>query len=421
MIEKGCGILTIDGCNCEDLAKRYGTPVMIISEEVMEDKCSRLRESFLDKYENVRAAYAGKAFLPLAMCKFIEEQGLCLDVVSGGELYTAMRAEFPPERIEFNGNNKSAEELEMAVDYGVGRIIVDGVDEPELIEEVCRRKNKTVNVLMRITPGVDSHTHRFITTGSLDSKFGIPMERAEDVFLRLEQSSRINLLGFHFHIGSQLHDNASYLLALDVLLDLIGRFKEKYGFLTREINIGGGFGIRYTDEDEAKPYDYFFEPIMERIEDGFREIGDPRPTVVTEPGRSIVGEAGVTLYRVGSTKNIPGVRRYVSVDGGMTDNIRPALYGSKYESWTSSRKEEELVTVCGKCCESGDILLKDVTMKRPERGDLLAVFGTGAYCWSMLSNYNKIPSLPVIMTKEGKSRLIVRGQTYEDLISREVL
>ena len=305
MIEKGCGILTIDGCNCEDLAKRYGTPVMIISEEVMEDKCSRLRESFLDKYENVRAAYAGKAFLPLAMCKFIEEQGLCLDVVSGGELYTAMRAEFPPERIEFNGNNKSAEELEMAVDYGVGRIIVDGVDEPELIEEVCRRKNKTVNVLMRITPGVDSHTHRFITTGSLDSKFGIPMERAEDVFLRLEQSSRINLLGFHFHIGSQLHDNASYLLALDVLLDLIGRFKEKYGFLTREINIGGGFGIRYTDEDEAKPYDYFFEPIMERIEDGFREIGDPRPTVVTEPGRSIVGEAGVTLYRVGAPRIFP--------------------------------------------------------------------------------------------------------------------
>jgi diaminopimelate decarboxylase len=421
VIERKNGRLLIDGCDSEDLARQYGTPLFVVSEGYMEERCRELRESFLNKYENVRAAYAGKAFLPMAMCKFVEEQGLCLDVVSGGELYTAIKAGFPAERIEFNGNNKSRGELEMAVDYGVGRIIVDGVDEPELIEEVCSSLDKEVDVLMRITPGVDSHTHRFITTGGLDSKFGIPMERVEEIFHNLEGCPHVNLLGFHFHVGSQLHDNTSYLLALDVLMELIGRLKEKYGFQTKEINIGGGFGIYYTGEDDAKPYAYFFEPIMNKIEAGFQELGEPRPTVVTEPGRSIVGGAGVTLYTVGTTKEIPGVRKYVSVDGGMTDNIRPALYDSKYECWSSSQREKETVTVCGKCCESGDILLTDVTINKPERGDHLAIFGTGAYCWSMSGNYNKIPSLPVVMTKEGKSRLIVRGQSYEELISREIL
>lgn len=421
MIETKNGRLAIDGCDAEDLAREYGTPLMIISQEHMEKRVKQLRGSFLDKYENVRAAYAGKAFLPLAMCRFIEEQGLCLDVVSGGELYTAICARFPPEKIEFNGNNKSREELEMAIGCGVGRIIVDGTDEPELIQQICREKNKRTNVLMRITPGVDSHTHRFITTGSLDSKFGIPMDQVEEVFKKIQGYPHLELLGFHFHVGSQLHDNTAYLLALEVLLKTIENLEEKYGFQTKEINVGGGFGICYTREDQAKPYGYFLDPIMERIEEEYRKKGKTRPAVVAEPGRSIVGEAGMTLYTVGSTKEIPGVRRYVSVDGGMTDNIRPALYDAKYEAWSSSGKAEEKITVCGKCCESGDILLRDVMMNRPERGDLLAIFSTGAYCWSMYSNYNKIPGPPVIMTKEGNSRLVVKRQSYQDLIREEVL
>lgn len=421
MIETKNGRLAIDGCDARELAREYGTPLMIISQEHMEKKVKQLRDSFLDKYENVRAAYAGKAFLPLAMCRFIQEQGLCLDVVSGGELYTAICAQFPPEKIEFNGNNKSREELEMAIDYGVGRIIIDGTDEPELIQQICSEKNKKIKVLMRITPGVDSHTHRFITTGSLDSKFGIPMDQVDGVFERIQGHPHLDLLGFHFHVGSQLHDNESYLLALEVLLKTIERLEEKYGFQTKEINVGGGFGIRYTQEDQVKPYGYFLDPIMERIEEEYRKKGKTRPAVVTEPGRSIVGEAGVTLYTVGSTKEIPGVRRYVSVDGGMTDNIRPALYDAQYEAWTSSGKAQEKTTVCGKCCESGDILLRDVMMNRPERGDLLAIFSTGAYCWSMSSNYNKIPGLPVVMTKGGDSRLVVKRQSYRELIRGEVL
>ncbi|MEG0662808.1 MAG: diaminopimelate decarboxylase, partial [Anaerovoracaceae bacterium] len=327
-------------------------------------------------------------------------------------------------RIEFNGNNKSLEELEMAIDYGVGRIIIDGTDELALIESVCKEKNKPVKALMRITPGVDSHTHQYITTGNVDSKFGIPQEESvfNGVFEAVLDSKWVDLVGLHFHVGSQLHENDSYLVATGILLELIGKLKDKYGFVTRELNIGGGFGIRYTEADDEKPYAYFLEPVMEKIKEGFAQLSLDMPAVVIEPGRSIVANAGVTLYTVGTIKEIPGVRKYVSVDGGMTDNIRPALYESGYECFVATQEEaQETVTICGKCCESGDILIKDVTVRAPKRGDLLAVYSTGAYCYSMSSNYNKIPLLPVVMTSKGSERLIVRRQSYEDLISRELV
>lgn len=414
--------LMIEGISTETLATKYGTPVMVFSEDAIRQKIRELREQFLDRYDNVRAAYAGKAFLPMAMCKLIDQEGLCLDVVSGGELYTALQAGFPVERIEFNGNNKSVDEIRMAVENGIGRIIIDGADEVKLIEDACRIAGKSIKALLRISPGVDSHTHQFITTGNVDSKFGIPVhgDILEQVFLNISASKHVDLLGFHIHIGSQIHENDTYLQAVDAILNIISELSNKYDLVTKEINIGGGFGVRYTQEDQVKPYSYYMDPIMRQIEAWSAKTGLERPTVAIEPGRSIVANAGSTLYRVGAIKDIPGVRKYVSVDGGMTDNIRTALYESKYECHVNSNAiTEEIVTICGKCCESGDILIRDVLTKSPTRGDLLTIFSTGAYCMPMASNYNKIPMLPVVFISGGQDRLVVRRQTYEELLERE--
>lgn len=419
-------ILYFDGCNTVELAKQYGTPLYVMSETSIVEKCTEIRETFLNKYERTRAAYASKAFLTLTMCKIIEREGLCMDVVSGGELYTAIKANFPPEKIEFNGNNKSVEELELAIDYNIGRIIVDGLDELCLIEEICKEKNKKVNILYRITPGVKSDSHDYIVTGKKDSKFGIPLDD-EVIFPAIEQaikSPHVNFMGFHFHVGSQLHNNESHLKALDTALKLIKDTREKYDFVTPELNVGGGFGIKYTKEDDNKPYAYFLDPMMEKIEKFSKDLNITRPEIVIEPGRSIVGEAGITLYTVGTIKDIKSIRKYVSVDGGMTDNIRPALYQAKYEGLAANKAEEaktDLVTISGKCCESGDILIKDAHVAKLERGDIFAVFSTGAYNYAMAGNYNKSPIPAVVLVKDGKSDLIVKRQSYDHMIENEVI
>lgn len=419
------GILYYDGCNTVDLAKEYGTPLYVMSESQILEKCKEIKESFLDKYERTRAAYAAKAFLTVSMCKIIEKAGLCIDVVSGGELYTAIKANFPAENIEFNGNNKTLEEIQLAIDYNIGRIIIDGLDELELIEDVCKEKGKKVNVLYRITPGVKSDSHDYIVTGKKDSKFGIPLDD-EIIYPAIERaikSEYVRFMGFHFHVGSQLHNNDSHLKALDTSLKLIKDTKERYGYVTPEINVGGGYGIRYTDADNVKPYSYFLDPMMDKIEKFSKELGITRPEVVIEPGRSIVGEAGITLYTVGTIKDIPGIRKYVSVDGGMTDNIRPALYQAKYEGIVANKADTpktDMVTICGKCCESGDILIKDAKVAPMERGDILAMFSTGAYGYTMASNYNKIPLPAIVLVKEGKSKIMVKRQSYEDMIRNEI-
>lgn len=420
------GLLYFDGCNTVELAKEYGTPLYVLSETAIVEKCREITESFLKKYERTRAAYAAKAFLTVAMCKIIEREGLCIDVVSGGELFTAVKAEFPAEKIEFNGNNKSIQELELAIDYNIGRIIVDGLDELDLIEEICKRKNKKTNILYRITPGVKSDSHDYIVTGKKDSKFGIPLDEEiiSNAIQKAVESEYVNFMGFHFHVGSQLHDNGSHLQALETALKLIKDTKEKYNYVTPELNIGGGFGIHYTDEDNKKPYAYFLDPMMKRIEEFSKELNIERPEIVIEPGRSIIGEAGITLYTIGTSKDIPGIRKYVSVDGGMTDNIRPALYQAKYESIIANKADKEkteTVTISGKCCESGDILIKDEKMPTPERGDILAIFSTGAYGYSMASNYNKNPIPAVVLVKDGTSRVIVKRQTYEDILRNELV
>lgn len=416
-------VLYFDGCSTVELAEKYGTPLYVYSENAIVKECKEIKECFLDKYENTRAAYATKAFSSIAMCKIMDREGFCMDVVSGGELFTAIKAGFPPEKIEFNGNNKLKAEIELAVDYEIGRIIIDGLQELELIEEVCKEKNKKMNVLYRITPGVDSHTHDYITTGKKDSKFGIPLD--EDVIYPAIKaainSPYVNFKGMHFHVGSQLFDNRSHLLALETTLQLVKKTKEKYGYNIIEINVGGGFGVTYTNE-ERKPYEYFLKPIMERVIEFSNEIGIERPAVVIEPGRSIVAEAGMSLYKVGSIKNIKGIRKYVSIDGGMTDNIRPALYQAEYSGVIANKMNEianDEITVCGKCCESGDILIKDGKFPKTEAGDILSIFSTGAYGYSMASNYNKNPIPGVVLVKDGKSAEIVKRQSYDDIIERE--
>lgn len=420
------GIMYFDGCNTVELAEKYGTPLYVMSETSIVEKCTELKNSFLNKYERTRAAYAAKAFLTISMCKIIEREGLCIDVVSGGELYTAIMADFPAEKIEFNGNNKSLDEIELAVSYNIGRIIVDGLDELDLIEKVCKEKGKKVNILYRITPGVKSDSHDYIVTGKKDSKFGIPLVD-EIIFSAVEKaikSEYVNFMGFHFHVGSQLNDNTSHLMALDTSLKLIKDTKEKYGYVTPEINVGGGYGIRYTDADDKKPYSYFLDPMMEKIERFSEELNITRPEVVIEPGRSIVGEAGITLYTVGTIKEIPGIRKYVSVDGGMTDNIRPALYQAKYEGVAANKASEpktDIVTICGKCCESGDILIKDAHVAPLKRGDIFAIFSTGAYGYAMANNYNKNTFPAIVLVKDGQSEIMVKRQSYDDMIKNELL
>ena len=420
------GILYCDGCSTVDLAKQYGTPLYVMSEGDIEDKMREIKTCFLDKYPNTRAAYASKAFCTMAIYKICEKEGFCIDIVSGGELHTAIKAGFPAERIEFNGNNKLPQEIEEALDYGIGRFIVDGLQEVALIEAICKEKGKTANILFRVTPGVAASTHDYITTGKKDSKFGIP--RDEDVFFPQVEAAikaeHINFLGLHFHVGSQLFDNAPFLQALDIILDKVAEIKKRFDYDIKELNLGGGFGATYIDE-ERKPYAYFLAPMMERIEAFFTELGVERPAVVIEPGRSIVAEAGLSLYTIGSIKDIRDIRKYVSVDGGMTDNIRPALYQAEYEGLVANKASEpkdDKVTICGKCCESGDILIKDCMITGTAKaGDLFAMFSTGAYGFSMASNYNSNPIPAVVLVKDGKSELIVKRQSYDDIIKNQIM
>lgn len=413
-----------EGYDTVELAKKYGTPLYIISEEKIRNRCREIREDFLEKHEGTKAAYASKAFLTLAMCKIIDSEGLGLDVVSGGELYTAIKADFPMDKVMFHGNNKSYSELQMAVENGVGRIVVDNLEEIEIIDEICREKNKTIKILIRIAPGVEGKTHKYISTGQKDSKFGIPLEEDKiNMAVRKSMNSDyIELMGFHFHIGSNLFDNESYVKAIEAVLQLYKELEDKLGFVGKEINTGGGFGIYYTKKDDVKPLKFFTDAIIETIDKTCKLLDIQKPTVIIEPGRWIIGEAGITLYTVGTVKEIKGVRTYVSVDGGLPDNPRPALYGAKYEAIVANKynmKKDTTVTIAGKCCETGDILIWDLEVPEIQRGDTLAVMSTGAYNHSMSSNYNKIPKPAVVLLKKEVDSLIVERQTYEDLLRNE--
>ena len=414
-----------DGCDTVDLARKYGTPLYVMSETAIRNRLKELHESFIDRYPGVRAVYASKAFQTLDICRLVAAEGLGLDVVSGGELFAARKAGFPMDAVFFHGNGKTDEELRMAVELGVGRIVVDNLDELEALDRIAVESGKRLKILFRITPGVDSHTHEYIATGKLDSKFGIPLDPSvRDAYIgRALGMKGVDLVGFHFHVGSQLLDNESHVMAIRIALDFMAELRKDYGFVTRELNLGGGFGVRYTAKDEPKGFAYFVDAMMAAVSDGCRERGLATPAIIVEPGRWIVGEAGITLYTVTSVKEIPGVKTYVAVDGGMPDNPRPALYGAKYEAIVANRCGEaggETVTIVGKCCETGDILIRDISLPRVRRGDILAVFTTGAYCHSMSSNYNRLPRPAVVMVRHGTERLTIRRETYDDLVEREL-
>lgn len=417
--------LFIGGVSAVKLAKEYDTPLYVIDEAFVREKCKRYFKAFKVSEKGNRVAYAGKAFLTLAMCKLIKEEGLCLDVVSGGELYTAIKSEFPLNKVYFHGNNKTIEEIEMGIENGVGKFVVDNFFEIERINAIAEANNKIQKILLRITPGIEAHTHDYIKTGQIDSKFGFSILN-NDTLMAVKKAielPNIELVGLHCHIGSQIFDIEPYEDAVEVMLKLISNIKEKLGYEIKELDLGGGFGIHYREGDKPKSIEDFCNSIINKAELVSKNFSINMPSLTIEPGRSIIGKAGTTLYTVGSIKEIEDVRKYVAVDGGMTDNIRPALYKAEYECVLANRVEGsnmEKVTISGKCCESGDILLNNVRLPEAKSGDILAVLSTGAYGYSMSSNYNKIPKAAVVFVKEGKTRLICRRQTYEEVISNEI-
>lgn len=417
--------LIFAGCDIVKLAEKYKTPLYIMSEDYIVERLREIKNDFLNKYEKTKAVYASKAFLTKEMARIVNREGIGMDVVSGGELYTAIKVGFPMENIIFHGNNKTIDELELAIENNVGRIVVDHIEEMDLIEAIAREKGKKVRILFRISPGLESDTHKYIQTGQVDSKFGIPLTE-ETISSAMEKALSLEfteLLGFHFHIGSQLSDNENHIKAIDIMTNLMKKVKGEYGFITKELNTGGGYGIHYSEEEERKPLSYFTDSIMKEIESQCKEYNLERPTIIIEPGRWVVGEAGMTIYSIGAIKEIPGVRTYVSIDGGMPDNPRPSLYEAKYEGVIINKIDEEptdIVTIAGKCCESGDILIWDLKVPQVERGDVLGVLSTGAYNYSMSSNYNRIPRPAVVMISQGQDRLIVKRETYDDILRNDI-
>ena len=418
--------LYIGGISCVDLANKYSTPLYVFDEDLIRENCREYRKYFKVEENNNKVAYAGKAFLTLYMCNLIKEENLCLDVVSGGELYTAHKANFPMENILFHGNNKTIDEIKMGIELGVGRFVVDNFYELDIIEEICKGKNKIQEIYFRITPGIEAHTHDYIKTGQIDSKFGFALINGDlyEAIEKLSEYKNIKLVGLHAHIGSQIFDIEPFMDEVDIMIDLIKEIKDKFDIDLKEIDLGGGIGVYYTKEDKPKTIKEFCEAIINRAEIKCKEIGIEIPTLIIEPGRSISANAGSTLYTIGSIKDIKNVRTYVSVDGGMTDNIRPSLYKAGYEcSIVNKMKYEKVnnVTVAGKCCESGDILITHANIMDIESGDILITASTGAYGYSMASNYNKIPKPAVVMVSNGESNLVCKRQTYDELLVLELI
>lgn len=420
------GHFAVGGVDTIALAKEYGTPLYVMDEALIRKNCRSFRESIERCYDgNGLVCYASKAFSCKEMYRIAASEQLGVDVVSAGELYTALSAGFPAEHIVFHGNNKTPQELEYAVDSEVGRIIVDNLTELELLEQIAKKADKTVSVMFRIKPGIDAHTHSFIRTGQIDSKFGFALETGEAMAAVKEAAvlHHVKLKGLHCHIGSQIFDVDPFVEAAKVMMRFIAEIKQELGLTIGELNLGGGFGIKYTGEDKPVPYDCYMEPVSEAIKAAAAQYELPVPFVYIEPGRSIVGAAGITLYTVGAVKEIPNIRTYVSIDGGMTDNPRYALYESRYEMLLANKAAEEKtenVTVAGKCCESGDLLGKDIPLQKAEPGDILAVLSTGAYNYSMASNYNRIGRPAVVMLNDGKARLIVKRESLEDLVKNDL-
>ena len=420
------GHLTIGGVDSVELANRFGTPAYIIDENVVRARCREYLGAAKKCFgEDALPLYASKALCFTEMYRIAKEEGMGIDCVSSGELYTAKKAGFPAEKIYFHGNNKTDADIAFAMDMGVGRIVVDNTDELLAISEEAVRRNVTQGILLRITPGIDPHTHRAVVTGNVDSKFGsaIVTGQALQIVKSAIEAKNIDLVGLHCHIGSQIFDIEPFSDAADIMVRFIKEIKETLGFEVRELNLGGGLGVAYTEDDPTISYADSIEKIGKIVRSFCDTHGINTPRVILEPGRSLVAAAGATLYTVGSIKEIPHFRNYVSVDGGMPDNPRYALYQSQYTALIANRANEErsyVATIAGRCCESGDLLGENMKLQKPVRGDILAVLVTGAYNYSMASNYNRIPRPPVILVRDGEARVAVKRETFEDLVRNDV-
>lgn len=415
------GHLEIGGMDVVDLASEFGTPLYIYDVALIRERARAFRETFTRLGIKAQVAYASKAFSSVAMFQLVEEEGLSLDVVSGGELYTAISAGFPAGKIHFHGNNKSRQELEMAIENEIGCIVVDNFYELEMLAELSAGYKVKTPILLRVTPGIEAHTHDYILTGQEDSKFGFGLENGQaDRAVKMAAGSKsLALLGIHCHIGSQIFETTGFILAARKIFGKLKDWKETLGFRPEVLNLGGGFGIRYTKEDDPIPVSSYVEEIIAEVKKNVAETDIEMPEIWIEPGRSLVGDAGTTVYSIGSRKEVPEIRKYLAVDGGMSDNIRPALYQAKYEAVLANRvmdEAEETVSIAGKCCESGDMLIWDLPLPKAGSKDLLAVFCTGAYGYSMANNYNRLPRPAVVFVENGEASLVIKRESYADLV-----
>ena len=419
------GELNISGVGVSELKAQYGTPLYVYDENMLVNQCRTFINNFKSSKFNTEVLYASKAFSCLEVLRIASREGLGVDVVSLGEIHTAYKAGYDMKRAYFHGNNKTREELQYALEVGVGTIVIDNDYEYEMINKIVRESGSTVDVLLRINTGIDAHTHEYIKTAKDDSKFGYSVydESIYDLITDINKQSNLNFVGFHSHIGSQIFEKTSFFEAVKVVMEFTRRVQERLGLTISVLNLGGGFGVYYTEEDRPFELAEFLREYIGVVERESDNFGLDLTKVVIEPGRSLTCNAGSTLYSVGGVKKTFAGREYVFVDGGMADNPRYALYKAKYEAMLANKMNEEAdttYTVAGKCCESGDMLVMDAKLPRAEQGDLLLVSSTGAYNYSMSSNYNRLPKLPVVFVKEGTSRLVVKGETLEDLIRQDI-
>ncbi len=422
----GSGHLTIGGCDVVKLAAEFGTPLYIFDEATLRRTCAEFRDEFGQRYVDTLVIYAAKAFINRALAGIFKEEGLGMDVVSGGELSIAKSADLPMDKVYFHGNNKSREEIELAVGWGIGRIVVDNLYELSLVNDVAGKHKIKQDILLRLTPGIDVRTHQYITTGIIDSKFGLPIAtgQAEEAVAIAMSASNLTLTGLHVHLGSLIFSVEPYQKAIEIVFQFAAEMKKKHGLTLHEFSPGGGFAIQYMRDTPAPNVAYYAKGIVDSIYSKSKELELNLPRLIVEPGRAIVGRAGVAIYRAGSVKEIPGIRKYVAVDGGMADNIRPALYGSKYEALVANKvnkNDTERVSIVGKFCESGDILVNDAHITRVVPGDIIAIPVSGAYCLSLASNYNASLKPAIVLVNDGKARLIRSRESYEDLMQRDVV
>lgn len=418
------GNLEIGGCDLVELAQKYETPLYVFDETTLRTICKEYKKAFKD-YEKVNMMYASKAFMTKAVVKIIGSEGFGFDAVSGGEIYTIYKSGFDMSKVLFNGNNKSYDELVLALEVGVGRFSVDNFFELSLLSEVAKIQNKKVDILLRITPGIECHTHEYIQTGHLDSKFGFDLTQVDEAIeLVRDEYTNLTIRGFHAHIGSQIFETKIYEDEIEIFMKEINRIRDKFGLLFDEINIGGGLGVKYTNEEYPPSVYEIGKLIVKTLNKCIKKYSIPAPTLYIEPGRSIISTSGVTLYTVGSSKQVPHGTKYWAVDGGMADNPRPSMYQAKYKALLANKPEHEnsqKVTIAGKFCESGDILIKDINLPELEEGDILCVFNTGAYNYSMASNYNRFCKPAAVLVNNSQSDIIVNRESLDDLISHDVI